>query len=272
MLILAGLGIGLCLLALPRGTEAAGLFRQGGGTCDVFIGEVQSYGDDELRKPYFDTLADKLAGALRTAQIQTAANADMTNEGGRHEANGATGEAASLSELHMDAIVHGHQYDRGNTAAKLAHYADRVMGRAYFADEEKVDAWHKQTQLPYRLSSDKQDLAMRLAAEHQARFLLFVNIKDVDVRLKHGIFASHTGRETRGKKMTSTIDYYLVRGTDGKVYEGHIEDKKSAQLINFGLGKTGKGMNVDTMLSEVFEQQAKEIVLDIQKNGFPALR
>lgn len=264
--------LALSLLFLPTGAEAAGLFQKAGGTHEIFLGEVQSYGDTELKKEYFDTFADKLSEALRDAGFDTIANLDMTNEAGRHEASGSASEAESLSELHMDAIVHGHQYDRAYTAAKLAHYADRVMGRAYFADDAKLDAWRKQPELPYRLSPDKQDLAVRLAAKYQAKYLLFVNLKNVDVRLKHGIFATHTDRETKGKKMQSQLDYYLVRGTDGKVYEGHIEDKKSAQMIDFGLGKTGKDMNVDTLLNQVLEVQAREITEDMAKRGLPALR
>lgn len=261
------LGLLAAVLVLPaRGAEAAGLFQKAAGSTLIYLGEVQSYGDAELKDVYFNTFADKLAAALQAQGLGYQGNADLTNEGGRHAATGADGEAADLSEIHMDAIVHGHQYDRGNTAAKLAHYADAVMGRGYFHDEERLKAWRSQPDLTYPLGPDKQRLAKAIAERHGAKYLLFVNIKDVDVRLKHGIFATHTERETKGKKMTSSLDYYLVNAETGRVYEHHFEDKKTAQMVNFGLGQTGKGMAVDTLLGEVLEAQANALAKDLAKH------
>lgn len=171
----------------------------------------------------------------------------------------------------MDAIVHGHQFDRGYTAAKLAHYADMTMGRAYFHQEERLAAWKKST-APYRLSPEKQRTAAGIAGKYGAKYLLFVNLKDFDVRLKHSIFATHTERETKGKKLSASLDYYLVNAQTGRVYEKHIENKKTAQMINFGLGKTGKGMDVDTLLGEVMETSAKDIAADVKKHGLDEVK
>lgn len=261
--LLAALLFALPLTGTPA--QAAGLF---GGTPvgdSVFVGEVQSYGDYELKADACATFVDKLAEALRQQGIAVSGRADLTNEEGRHDAIGSGDEAAELSEIHMDAIVHGHQFDRGYTAAKLAHYADMVMGRAYFHQEERLAAWHKSTQV-YRLSPDKQRTAAAIAAKYGADYMLFVNLKDFDVRLKHSIFATHTERETKGKKMTSSLDYYLVNAETGRVYEHHFEDKKTAQMVNFGLGQTGKGMAVDTLLGEVLEAQANALAKDLAKH------
>ena len=261
--LLAALLFALPLTGTPA--QAAGLF---GGTPageSVFVGEVQSYGDYELKADACATFVDKLAEALRQQGIAVSGRADLTNEEGRHDAIGSGDEAAELSEIHMDAIVHGHQFDRGYTAAKLAHYADMAMGRAYFHQEERLAAWKKSTQV-YRLSPDKQRTAATIAAKYGADYMLFVNLKDFDVRLKHSIFATHTERETKGKKMKSSLDYYLVNAETGRVYEHHFEDKKTAQMINFGLGKTGKGMAVDTLLNEVLEAQAKDLAKDLAKH------
>ena len=171
----------------------------------------------------------------------------------------------------MDAIVHGHQFDRGYTAAKLAHYADMTMGRAYFHQEDRLVAWKKST-APYRLSPEKQRTAEAIAGKYGAKYLLFVNLKDFDVRLKHSIFATHTERETKGKKLSASLDYYLVNAQTGRVYEKHIENKKTAQMINFGLGKTGKGMDVDTLLGEVMETSAKDIAVDVKKHGLDEVK
>ena len=268
LFLLMALLLSLALTGTPA--QAAGLFGGPSGSA-VFVGEVQSYGDYELKADACATFVDKLADALRQQGIAVSGRADLTNEEGRHDAIGSGDEAAKLSEIHMDAIVHGHQFDRGYTAAKLAHYADMTMGRAYFHQEDRLAAWKKSTQT-YRLSPEKQRTAAAIAGKYGAKYLLFVNLKDFDVRLKHSIFATHTERETKGKKLSASLDYYLVNAQTGRVYEKHIENKKTAQMINFGLGKTGKGMDVDTLLGEVMETTAKDIAVDIKKKGLDEVK
>ncbi|EEX68367.1 hypothetical protein [Mitsuokella multacida] len=268
LFLLMALLLSLALTSTPA--QAAGLFGGPSGSA-VFVGEVQSYGDYELKADACATFVDKLADALRQQGIAVSGRADLTNEEGRHDAIGSGDEAAKLSEIHMDAIVHGHQFDRGYTAAKLAHYADMTMGRAYFHQEDRLAAWKKSTQT-YRLSPEKQRTAAAIAGKYGAKYLLFVNLKDFDVRLKHSIFATHTERETKGKKLSASLDYYLVNAQTGRVYEKHIENKKTAQMINFGLGKTGKGMDVDTLLGEVMETSAKDIAVDIKKKGLDEVK
>ena len=45
---------------LTGSVSAAGLFHNAGSGPRIFIGEVQSYGDYELKREAFDTFADKL--------------------------------------------------------------------------------------------------------------------------------------------------------------------------------------------------------------------
>ena len=269
LFLLMALLLSLALTSTPA--QAVGLFGGSQAGAGVFVGEVQSYGDYELKADACATFVDKLADALRQQGIAVSGRADLTNEEGRHDAIGSGDEAAKLSEIHMDAIVHGHQFDRGYTAAKLAHYADMTMGRAYFHQEDRLAAWKKST-ASYRLSPEKQRMAAAIAEKYGAEYLLFVNLKDFDVRLKHSIFATHTERETKGKKLSASLDYYLVNAQTGRVYEKHIEKKKTAQMINFGLGKTGKGMDVDTLLGEVMETSAKDIAVDIKKKGLDEVK
>ena len=84
--------------------------------------------------------------------------------------------------------------------------------------------------------------------------------------------STHTERETKGKKLSASLDYYLVNARTGRVYEKHIENKKTAQMVNFGLGKTGKGMDVDTLLGEVMETSAKDIADDVKKHGLDEVK
>lgn len=252
--------------------DAAGLFAPVSSAPLVLLGEVQCYGDDELKSAYFDTFADKLGQALQGKGIAVRGRMDVTNEAGRHDAADSSLEDRTLSDIHMDAIIHGHRFDRGEAGAKLAHYADDTMGRAYFHDEARIAAWRAQSKQTYFLMSRNQEAVQRIGQKYGADYLLFVNLKEVDVRLKHNLFATHTDAETRGKKLSAALDYYLVRVSDGRVYEGHCENRKTAQLLNFGLGRTGKGMNIDTLLSEVMEAQTNDLVKDMEVSGLPSLR
>ena len=255
-------------------TEAAGLFGDPAAGSKILIGEIQSYGDYELKADYFDDFADKLSRQLKDQKLAQAfrGNANMTNEGGRHDEAGADTEDARLSQIHMDAIVRGHQYERGFAAAKLIRYGDAVLGRRYFFDTEKIEAWRKQQDMPYRLGPERQAEAQAIADRYGASYLLFCNIDDVDVRLKHTMFASHTDRESRGKKIRTSLDYYIINAQTGKVYEGHCENKKTSQMMNFVLVKYGRGMQVENMLNEIMEAQVTDIVKDLMKKGMQAVK
>ena len=171
--LLAALLFALPLTGTPA--QAAGLFGGTPAGDSVFVGEVQSYGDYELKADACATFVDKLAEALRQQGIAVSGRADLTNEEGRHDAIGSGDEAAELSEIHMDAIVHGHQFDRGYTAAKLAHYADMTMGRAYFHQEDRLAAWKKST-APYRLSPEKQRTAAAIAGKYGVSLTELINL------------------------------------------------------------------------------------------------
>lgn len=264
--------LSLCMMiSAVSQTEAARLFDSRNAGVKIFIGEIQSYGDYELKASAFENFADKLRQELNQQNLMAISNATVTNEEGRHS-EGASGEGAVLSKIHMDAIVHGHQFEHGYAAAKLVRYADETMGRKVFYDDERVAAWKKQPQQTYFLSQGVQPAARRIAEKYGAAYLLFVNVKDVDVRLKHGLFASHTTKENRGKKMKAALDYYLINASTGRVYEGHCENRKTAQLYNLALVQGGKGMNVDELLNHVMEAQTDDIVKDMVKNGMKAVQ
>ena len=261
----------LCCLMLPySGVQAGGLFSHHTAGPVILLGEVQSYGDYELKPDFFNTFADKLSQQLQNQKISVINRGSVTNESGRHDTSQSS-EDQMLSIIHMDAIVHGHQFEYGYATAKLKHYADAHVGRAHFYDDEKVKAWHNQPHLVYRLSPDLQEKAQQIANKYGATDLLFVNDKDVDVRLKGTVFATRTERETRGKKMKTKMDYYLIHAQNGHVYEGHCEINKTAQMMNFAIVKSGKGMNVDEMLNAVMTVQTKTIAEDVAKHGLKAV-
>ena len=67
------------------------------------------------------------------------------------------------------------------------------------------------------------------------------------------------------------MDYYLIHAQNGHVYEGHCEINKTAQMMNFAIVKSGKGMNVDEMLNAVMTVQTKTIAEDVAKHGLKAV-
>lgn len=250
--------------------QAAGLFQHHTMGPVVLIGEVQSYGDYESKLDILNTFADKLNQQMQAKKVNVINRRDVTNEAGRHDAN-STLEGEKLSQIHMDAIVRGHQFEYGYATAKLKRYADIHIGRAHFYDDAKVQEWRKRDKETYHLSPEMQSAAQEIAIKYGATDILFVNAKDIDVRLKGTVFASKTERETRGKKMKAKIDYYLVHANTGVVYEGHLENSKSAQMMNFGIVQSGKGMNVDEMLNAVMKVQTKEIAEDVAEKGLKAV-
>lgn len=258
----------LCCMLLPWTAQAGGLFQNRTQGPVVLLGEVQSYGDYELKAAFFNTFADKLNEKLQSYQVQVINRGNVTNES---VGNARSAEDNMLSRIHMDVIVHGHQFEYGFANSQLKHYADTVVGRAAFYDEEKVKSWQKAINEPYYLSADLQEPARQIAQKYGATELLFVNNKDVDVRLKGTVFATRTERETRGKKMRSRLDYYLIHVDTGLVYEGHCENTKTAQMMNFLIVKSGKGMNVDEMLNAIMETQTEDIAKEVAKKGLKAV-
>ena len=259
-----------CLLFPLMNIQAAGLFQHRTSGPVILIGEIQSYGDYELKPVFFNTFADRLNHQLQNRKVAVIDRGNVTNEAGRHDWNG-TPEDRQLSQIHMDAIVHGHQFEYGYATAKLKRYADEKVGRAHFYDDAKTKEWHERDRETYRLSPELQPVIQQIADKYGATDILFVNDKDIDVRLKGTVFASKTERETRGKKMKARLDYYLVNASTGVVYEGHFENKKTAQMMNFGIVQSGKGMNVDEMLNAVMKVQSEEVAEDVVKNGLKAV-
>lgn len=263
----------VCLLMLSPVSQAAGFLSQTPERT-VLLAEIQSYGDYELKPEYFQTLADKLGAAIPAETpffVKGRSTDNMTNEAGRHD-TAATAEDAAISQIHMDAIVRGHQFNYGFAAAKLIRYADASVGRTHFYDDTAVKAWQNQVDTPYHLSPSMTDAARAIGEKYGARYLLFVNVRDVDVRLKHTMFATHTERATRGKKMKAALDYYLVDARTGRVYEGHCDNGKTAQMLNLAVAQWGKGMDVDAMLNEVMEAQAKDVADNLIRKGFSAMK
>ena len=86
------------------------------------------------------------------------------------------------------------------------------------------------------------------------------------------MFASHTDKESRGKKIRASLDYYIVNTQTGRVYEGHCENKKTSQMLNFAVAKFGKGMQVENMLNEIMDAQVMDIANDLTKKGMQAVQ
>ncbi len=235
----------------------------------VLLAEVACYGERELRPEFFQTLWECMAEELQSAKEQPLApDLSRMNEGLAGE-NATNNDVFSL--IHMDAIAHGALYRRENAAAPMARYADKLYGREYFWDEEKMAARREKLGQPYKLTAEVETAMRAAAAPYGADYLLFCNLWDVHTELKKSLFNAVTTPAERAKKLQLEMDYYLINVHTGTVYEGHNTTAKRGQIMNILFGKYGKGATVQQLLQVMFEKQAERTVQDIYGKGRKAL-
>ena len=129
---------------------------------------------------------------------------------------------------------------RGYTAAKLAHYADLTMGRAYFHQEERLAAWRK-SKASYRLSPDKQRTAAVIAAKYGGFRSFYVDFDKMNL-LPFGHIPMPEVRQSTGEDGLG-----LVRPSGAMVKDGNcgvqggqaggLEDDEFHISLLFGQGK-----------------------------------
>ena len=241
-------------------------FAKAGGP-GLLIGEVASYGDYALQPFFFENLRDLLTEGLQASgkfRVET-------RRTGGPEASGAEDEAFSL--VHMDAIVHGHQFRREMGGARIIRFADKVMGKAHFQDEDRLEAWRKKPDTPYRLSPEAAATARRLGASYGADYLFFCDMYDVNIMLNRSLFNARVeDTEWRAKEIMASMNFYLVDARTGLVFEGHNRTEKRGQIIDIVIGQYGKGFTIEQLLYCVLEYQTDRTVKKILSTGLKALR
>ena len=240
-------------------------FAKAGGP-GILIGEVASYGDYSLQPFFFENLRD-----LLTERLQGCGKFRVeTRRTGGTDVPNAEDEAFSL--VHMDAIVHGHQFRREMGGARIIRFADSVLGREHFLDEDRLESWRKKPDDPYRLSPEAAEAARRLGAAYGAEYILFCNMYDVNIMLNRSLFnAPVEDTEWRAKEIMASMNFYLVDAKTGRVFEGHNRTEKRGQIIDIVIGQYGKGFTVEQLLYCVLEYQTDRTVKKILSTGLKAV-
>lgn len=252
----------ICLMICCIGSTAFAAFDKSGPS--ILIGEVACYGENELLPEFVENFKDVLASELNeTNKYQV----DTSRFGA------ASDEDEIFSMIHMDAIAHSHLYRRELANAKMIRYGDSVMGRQYYQDEAKTAQRMKLEGQPYSLSPNVTAKVIELGQQYNADYMLFVNLRDVDVWRKHGgIFGTHTTTEQfRGKKALFELEFYLINTKTGKVFEGQNAEKKTSLVSNILISKYGNNFTIQEMVQTLIAAQSQQIIKTINNKGIKTI-
>lgn len=221
----------------------------------LVVCEVNCYGENALRQSYFLSFEEILIENLQnTKKFRIEAKQTFTPVL-------ADGSYVMLDdffkELHKYAIINGKCFMKEEANIELVHYWD-----AY--PNEKSN---KET---YLLKGDFRDKVKQLAQNNNVKYLVFCNLKDVDVKAKTHNLGSF--RDLDGMKIKVDMDYYLINAESGLVYEGHSFTDKTAQVFDFIVVKSGKTFEVQELVSAMLKAQAKRATEDICSKGINAVK
>ena len=255
-----------CLLCAPSAqAKPFSNHQEGPG---IMIADVGCYGEHEIRPEYMAIFKEQLFEQLQASESKgkmhiAGSDAWLTETGNTTEAN-------TLRQLHFEAIVHGPLFSREVSNATVIRYAESVFGEDYFWDEDKLTAKRATAGHPYKLRMEKLDLIRKIAAQNNADYLLFCNLLDADIELKHSIFNAKSTLEERPKKIKVESFFYLVDAKSGQVYEGRTFSDKTGQILNL-LGQYGKAMTAQNLLQVMFEVQSERIAREVCGHAKDAL-
>lgn len=204
--------------------------------------DVDCFGEYELIPKYLEDFKDILSGELNNTNkfnVILSSNED------------------TLTVIHMNAIAHSHIYQRELANAPLIKYADSIKGRAYYQNETQTAQRLKLIGQPFFLSDDVFIQLKTINQSYNANYFFFVNLRDVDIWRKGGLFYNRPENiNLRGKKAKFEIEFYLINTKSGEVFEGQ-NFEKSTSLSRFNIGDN---FTIQDMMQSLMERQAKDIV------------
>lgn len=241
---------------LPGAAASAGAFEPGGAGVPSAIGEIGCHGEDDLEDQFLTGLQDAYEDAFRTSE--------------KFNLKVPSPNPQLMSQVHFDAIVHGHFYNRGHSNADLIRYANDVLGEDYRPTDEEYKAFRKKAGTPYKLSPQVAYDLKQYAAAEGVRYFIFCNINHIEVWLKNIIFSDN--KYDRGKTIAVEMEYYLVDAETGFVFDGFSREAKTANMINAIIVKGGKNMPSNVLFQRVMEKQVKDVVKDMGNKGLDKLK
>ena len=236
----------------------------------IFVGEVACYGEHEIKSDFLATFKEQFWQCLKDFEGKEKLHTVGDNKWLGGTASGMFDIIQVdnvLKDIHMDAIAYGPSFKRETANAKMTYYAEKALGEDFFWDDDKLAARKKLIGKPYRISERLTNAAKTVGEQYGADYLLFCNLVDVDVKLKHSIFNASTDLQgERPKQIKVESFFYLIDTKSGLVYEGYNLSDKTGQILNL-LGQYGMAMTAQNLLQCMFEVQSKRIVEDVCNAG-----
>lgn len=243
----------LCLVACLVGAfpVQAAFEKANKGLPGIMLGEVSGYGENTLRKEYFSTFEELLLEKLQksnkfSVRFKTAASLMSPDDA-------ALGQESIFSELHKYAIVSGRNFDKDQACIELVRYCEN-------------HAHEPGTSEVYRLRSELKGKAQDIGNLSDARYIVFCNLKNVDIKLKNHHITPYF-EDLKGMKIVAEIDYYLLDTALGVIYEGYSFTDKTTQVFNLLMARYGKNFDVQQLVQCILETLAERVVEDISGKG-----
>lgn len=247
----------IIVLLLAGGSAKAAPFSGGEGVSSV-IGEIACYGEDELNPMLMAGLQEAYQDAFFGSK--------------KFSIKSVEGEPELMKMVHLDAIVRGHLYNKGESNAELIRYAQSVFGKKFRLSDKEQKELFKKKGTPYKLSYEVASKLKEYSLKEGAKYFIFCNIHSIDVFLINSEYTRRdVSEELRGKRLEIDMEYYLVNGRTGYVYDGFSHESKTAEMMNSLLVSSGKGMPINMLFQRVVEEQVKDVVSDLGGKGLEKL-
>lgn len=225
----------------------------------IVVCEVKSYGENALRQEFFYTfeelLIDKITQTNRF-NVKPKLSVDPVL---------ANGEVLSIDSffelLHMNAIISGPAFDPTSSNMKLVHY--------YESNKRKTNKQKNKDDV-YYLSVVERERLNEFAKSNRNDYLLFCNLKyvDVDIKTRSALLSLQAAK---GSKLKLAMDIYLINPSNGKVFHHAIYTDKTSQVFDVIFVKYGKTFTVQQMLQTLLEIQAERAAKAIANEGYRAV-
>lgn len=263
-----------CILSIFFYSSAdAKLFEQtkNGKGIKIFVGEVSGYGEHELQPQFLERFKEALGEVF--GEFSKKGKINIVDDSWLKDNNSSEQDFANiiqvgsvLKDIHMDAIAYSPSFQKEKANVKMIFYAEKIFGRDYFWDDDKLTARKKMIGKPYRISERLTNAAKTIGEEYGADYLLFCNLMDADIIFKNSIFKMTNNLEEKPKQIRVSSFFYLIDTKTGLVYEGYNFSDKTSQILNL-LGQYGNDIDATKLLLTMFKVHSQRIVEDVCNDG-----
>ncbi|MBR6013495.1 MAG: hypothetical protein IK062_06925 [Selenomonadaceae bacterium] len=265
----------LTIFFLPSTDAKPFEHTENGKNIKIFIGEVSGYGEHELQSQFFDRFKEALGEVLGdfstkgkiTVVDDSWINGDISSE---KDFSDIINLDSVRKNIHMDAIAYSPSFQKELANVKMIFYAEKIFGREYFWDDNKLAARKKMIGKPYHISPQLTNAAKTIGQEYGADYLLFCNLMDADIILKNSIFKMTKKLDEKPKQIRVISFFYLIDTKTGLVYEGYNFSDKTSQILNL-LGQYGNDIDATKLLLAMFKAHSQRIVEDVYNEGTKVL-